>query len=463
MVFSNWTAPTITFAAGSLQVDFSGRKPLPQEFSFLTWDDRQGLYLAHAYQYRELIRYLHRNRLSYSDSAPNYAHLNLKLHNPFPPHAYQLAALKAWQKAKRGVCVLPTGSGKSYLAAMVMEKIGRSTLVLAPTIDLILQWQRILSEQFKQPVGLLGGGAKEILPLTVSTYDSARIHAESLGRRFGLLVFDECHHLPAPGYGEMARSYLAPYRLGLTATPNEEADRLLLLNEVCGPLVYQQQIQQMSGQYLAPYETRVVEVELNEEEREEYEYARGIYLAFRDERGENFSFPGAWERFVTRAYRSPEGREALQAFRRQKEISTSSGAKLEQIAALLHQHKQDRILIFTQDNKTALKIASLFLLPLITHETKAKERKKILAHFRSGRWPYLVNSRVLNEGVDVPEAGVAIVVSGSSTTREHVQRLGRILRPQTGKQAILYELVTLGTTEIYTSKKRREHGAYRGF
>ena len=459
----NWKPPLISYREGALCLDFQGRVQLPKELSFLAWDDRQKQYLAHAYHYRELIRYLHLNSLGYTDSAPKYEHLDLEIKNPFTPHDYQQEALTAWERAKRGICVLPTGSGKSYLAAMAMEKINRATLILAPTIDLILQWQKNLQELFQVEIGLLGGGSREILPLTVSTYDSARIHAPALGNRFGLLIFDECHHLPAPGYAQMARGYIAPFRLGLTATPNEESERQELLGELTGGIVYHKQIQQLSGEYLAPYEARVIEVELSEAEREEYEWHRGEYMAYRDGMGENFSRPGAWERFVMRAHQTPEGREAMESFRKQKEIATSSAAKLESIAQLLHQHRGERVLIFTHDNKTAIRIASLFLLPLITHETKAKERKEILANFRSNRWPFLVNSRVLNEGVDVPEAGVAIVVSGSSTTREHVQRLGRILRNQKGKQAILYELVTAGTTEVYTSKRRREHGAYRGF
>lgn len=361
------------------------------------------------------------------------------------------------------MAVLPTGSGKSFLAALAMEQVQRSTLILAPTIDLILQWQRNLEETFGQKVGLLGGGSHEIEEITVATYDSARIHAEALGNRFGFLIFDECHHLPSPGYTEMARSYLAPYRLGLTATPNQEEEKLALLAEVLGPVIYNRQIQHLSGEFLAPYRVEMVPVELTEEEWEEYQYHRDLYKAFRDTVPTGFGMKSSWSKFVMQASRSVEGREALASFRKQKEISNSASGKLIELAKILRRHSAERILIFTHDNKTAYRIASMFLLPLITHETKAKERKEILNNFKKGRWPYLVNSRVLNEGVDVPEAGVAVVLSGTGTVREHVQRLGRILRNQEGKQAVLYELVSQGTTEIYTSKRRREHGAYRGF
>jgi superfamily II DNA or RNA helicase len=101
------------------------------------------------------------------------------------------------------------------------------------------------------------------------------------------------------------------------------------------------------------------------------------------------------------------------------------------------------------------------LVPVITHQTKVRERSEILSGLAEGRYRAIVTSKVLNEGVDVPTANVAIVVSGSGSVMEHVQRLGRILRKQEGKQAILYELVSAGTAETSTSERRREHAAYR--
>ena len=121
-----------------------------------------------------------------------------------------------------------------------------------------------------------------------------------------------------------------------------------------------------------------------------------------------------------------------------------------------------RILIFTADNGTAYRIGELLCLPVITHKTKAAERKEFLDSFRTGEYPVLVTSKVLNEGVDVPEANIAVVVSGSGSIREHVQRLGRILRRTAeGKQAVLYELVSAGTSEMSVSERRRNHRAYQ--
>lgn len=453
----------IQFDRGSLTVKLAKSDPMVTELPFLVWDPRIKLFRCHGQDYRNLVRYFHRTQQPYQDQASNYNQVQYNLSDQLKPRDYQAQAKEHWLKAKRGVCVLPTGSGKSFLAQLVIQAVGRSTLVLAPTIDLILQWHKGLTEAFGVEVGLLGGGSHEIRDLTVSTYDSARLMAERLGNRFCLVVFDECHHLPAPGMADMARSFIAPYRLGLTATPVLEPERMLLSNEITGPVVYQQQIGQLSGSHLAPYVVETIAVELDEDEREAYDYYRSIYLDFKE--GFSLLFRGShdWSKFVMHAYKSPEGREALIAFRAQKEIAVAARAKFDELALLLIKHQGSRILIFTNDNKTAYRISGLFLLPLITHETKAKERGETLARFRDGRWPILVNSRVLNEGVDVPEAQIAIVVSGTSTVREHVQRLGRILRKQKDKQAILYELITSGTTEVYTSKKRRDNQAYARF
>ena len=127
---------------------------------------------------------------------------------------------------------------------------------------------------------------------------------------------------------------------------------------------------------------------------------------------------------------------------------------------LLNTHRNERILIFTDDNATAYEIGQRFFLPVLTHLTRMPERKALLDRFRSGELPYLVTSKVLNEGVDVPEAAIGIVVSGSGSVREHVQRLGRILRKTAGKAAILYELISEDTSEERTGERRRKHSAY---
>ena len=155
----------------------------------------------------------------------------------------------------------------------------------------------------------------------------------------------------------------------------------------------------------------------------------------------------------------------MAAYRKQREIAFAAPAKLDYVGLLLDRHRQDRVLLFTQDNATAYALARRFLVPIITHETRVRERSEILAGLargaEEGGYGAVVTSKVLNEGVDIPEANVAVVVSGSASVREHVQRLGRILRARAGKHALLYELVTANTAETFTSARRRDHSAYR--
>jgi len=149
------------------------------------------------------------------------------------------------------------------------------------------------------------------------------------------------------------------------------------------------------------------------------------------------------------------------AHQKAKKISIGTESKLIILDNLLRKHSKDRILIFTHDNEMVYFISRQFLIPSITHQTDTKERKEILENFNSGIYKAIVTSRVLNEGVNIPKCNIGIVFSGSSTVREHVQRLGRILRKEEGKKAVLYELVSKGTVEEHSSRRRREHSAYR--
>ena len=154
------------------------------------------------------------------------------------------------------------------------------------------------------------------------------------------------------------------------------------------------------------------------------------------------SSPSGWSDFVIRSARSEDGRRAMAAYRRQRDIAFAAPAKLDYVGLLLDRHRDDRTLLFTQDNATAYEISRRFLVPIITHETRVRERSEILAGLADGGYGAIVTSKVLNEGVDIPDAAIAIVVSGSASVREHVQRLGRMLRAREGKRALLYELVT---------------------
>ncbi len=453
---------TVRFVSGTIELTgvHDDDVELPVECQ---WDVRSACHRAPAQTYASLVLALRAAGIEYEDEARQYPELPQGLRLRREPRPFQAEAVAAWKRHQgRGVVVLPTGSGKSHVALMAIDDRRRSALVVAPTLDLVRQWYDLLRTSFGVSVGVIGGGEYEVRPLTVCTYDSAYLHMEHIGARFGVVVFDECHHLPGQSYALAASLCLAPYRLGLTATPERTDGREAVLAELIGPVVYRKDIVELSGSYLADYETVRLGVELTPDERAEYEAERAIYLAFVRKNGIRMGSPSGWGEFIMRSSRSVEGQRAMRAYRRQKELALGAPAKLDAVAQLLHLHRRDRTIIFTQDNATAYRIARRFLVPTITHQTKVKERSEVLERFASGEYGVVVTSKVLNEGVDVPDASVAIVVSGSGSVREHVQRLGRILRRRDGKRAVLYELVSADTAEAGTSQRRREHAAYRG-
>jgi superfamily II DNA or RNA helicase len=427
------------------------------------WDNRARCFRAPAVAYAEVVMALVRAKIPYEDRAKAYDILEEGLRIRRMPRQFQQEALDAWNRAGgRGVVVLPTGAGKSHVAVMAIDAKRRGTLVIAPTLDLVRQWYDLLRTSFAAPVGVIGGGDYAPAPLTVTTYDSAYIHMEHLGDKFGLAVFDECHHLPGDAYGLAAKFCLAPYRLGLSATPERADGRHAELDELIGPLVYRRDIREMTGEYLAEYDVETVTVALSPEELEEYQKARHIYCSFVAAAGIRMGTSDGWNQFIIRSARSPEGRLAMEAYQRQRSLAFTAPSKLEYVDYLLHRHRADKTIIFTQDNATAYAVSRRFLVPVITHQTKVTERSAILSGLADGTYTAIVTSKVLNEGVDVPEANVAVIVSGSASVREHVQRLGRILRKKKdGARAVLYELVASGTSEAFVSERRRNHDAYR--
>jgi superfamily II DNA or RNA helicase len=438
----------LAFHGGTVRLDGLSPDDATSLPPVCAWDARENTFRLPASSYADIVLWLRAKKLVFTDEARTYDTLDIEpaaRHEPFP---YQREALDAWAARRfRGVVVLPTGAGKTYVATMAIAGRKRSTLVVVPTLDLLNQWYDILAAAFGRAIGVIGGGYHEVCPITVTTYDSAHLHMDRLGGRFG------------PSYQLAARMSIAPFRLGLTATPERTDGRAY--DELIGPIIYRKDITELSGEYLASYETERTSVPLSPEEREAYDVARGEYVGFLREEGIRMSSPDGWSRFLYLSSRSDAGRRAFLAYRRQRALALAAPGKINVLARLLHTHRHDRTIVFTEDNATVHQISRRFLLPSITHQTRVKERSAILAAFNAGDLTAVVTSKVLNEGVNVPEANVAIVLSGNGSVREHVQRLGRILRKGQDKRALLYELVAENTAEQYTSDKRREHVAYK--
>lgn len=451
---------SIRYESGTLVLDGCEREALPEG---MVWDPRIGRGRSHGALYAPLVLEARQRGIALEDRTRGYEKLDtLRPLTTRTPRAYQTEAVAAWKAARnQGVIVLPTGAGKSFVAELAIQHARRSTLVVVPTLDLLSQWYGNLRRAFgEELIGALGGGSHDIRPITVSTYDSAFIYAERYGDRFGLVVWDECHHLPAAGYMQAASALIAPFRLGLTATPERPDGAHEQYGRLIGDIVFRKEIPELAGDFLAPYTTEVITVSLSDAERARYDQLRGVYKEFLDQNHIRIRSPEDWQKFIQMASRSKAGRAAHKAHMECKRIVQGGERKLAMVADLLAEEWGRRTIVFTNDNATAMRVSRALLLPCITHHTDVKERRYWIDAFTRGDVKAVVTSRVLNEGVDIPEAEVAIVVSGTSTVRENVQRLGRILRPREGKQARLYELVMENTGETFTSERRREHAAF---
>ena len=445
---------SLKFESGTLILEGAGDAAVvPRAF---VWDARTRYFRAPAYKYREVVTEFVRSQTEFQDLAKNYSEFDFRQKFSLTPRPYQTASIEAWKANKKnGVIVLPTGAGKTHVATMAIELCKRQTLVVVPTLDLMNQWYDLLLTTFNAEIGLIGGGFFEIGAITVTTYASAFRHQERLGNQFGLVIFDECHHLPSEGYKYAAEFAIAPFRLGLSATPERGDEGDGLLRELVGDFVFRLEAQELAGEYLADYAVERIEVELSEEERAAYQRERAIYTDFKRRKNLPYGQEG-WRLFLIHSAKSEEGRRAMLAYRNQKKIALGTDSKMRVLQELLIRHKNDKVLIFTAENEMVYQISKDFLIPAITHETNVKERKFWLDAFNRGDVLALATSKVLNEGVNIPDASVAIILSGSGSSREHIQRLGRILRKKDDKQAILYEVVARNTSEEYTSNKRTD-------
>jgi superfamily II DNA or RNA helicase len=440
----------LTFSRGTILI--RGDVRIPNSI----WDERSKRFRAMALHYRDITDYLKNSGIGYTDNVLDLIPCP-ELQSTITLRDYQKQALDVWiLNNKRGVIVLPTGSGKTVIGINAISLLNTPTIVVVPTLDLLDQWRSRLKKEFKVDIGMLGGGEQEIRAITVSTYDSAYIHAARLGNKFGLIIFDEVHHLPAEGYKHIAEMFAAPFRMGLTATYERDDGLHSELNRLVGGKVFEKKVKELAGEHLSPFRLQKIAVELTAEEQKEYEHHQGIFADYLRRCNITIRTPLDFQKIVIRSGRDPNARKALLARNKARDIALNSVSKIEKFREILKKHKESRLFIFTEHNKLVHIISKEFLIPAITYRTATKERSEILDRFRSGVYRAVVTSKVLDEGIDVPEADVGIILSGTGSGRAFIQRLGRILRKKEGKEAVLYEIVSADTSEINTAKRRNK-------
>jgi superfamily II DNA or RNA helicase len=439
----------LTFDKGTIQIRGDIRVPNS------TWDERTKSYRAMALYYRDIIDFLKASDLDFRDDVLNLLPCP-ELQSSVVLRDYQNQALDAWRaNGNRGIIVLPTGSGKTLVGIKAISMLNTPTLVVAPTLDLVDQWRNRLKKEFRTEVGVLGGGEWDLKALTVSTYDSAYIHADKLGNMFGLIIFDEVHHLPAAGYRNIAEMFASPYRMGLTATLEREDGLHADLNRLVGGKVFEKRVKELTGTHLSQFRIEKIAVALTKEEKTEYEKNQTIFSDYLSNIKLTIRSPADFQKLVMRSGRDPGARSALLARNKARDVAYNSISKTRKLAEILKKHSKSKIFIFTEHNKLVHRISRQFLIPSITYRTTSKERSETLERFRSGVYRAVVTSKVLDEGIDVPDADVGIILSGTGSERAFIQRLGRILRKKEGKEAVLYEIVSAETSEVNTARRRK--------
>jgi DNA excision repair protein ERCC-3 len=350
---------------------------------------------------------------------------------------YQREAAESFFAGGSGVVVLPCGAGKTVVGAAAMSLAKATTLILVTNTVSVHQWRSELLRRTtltEDEIGEYSGTRKEIRPVTIATYQvmAARrkgvySHLELFDARdWGLVVYDEVHLLPAPIF-RMTAHLQARRRLGLTATLVREDGREGDVFSLIGPKRYDAPWKEMENQgWIAPADCVEVRVDLSEAERLAYATA------------------------------DPEDRYRFCA---------STGAKTAVVRELVRRHADEQVLVIGSYIDQLDELGEALDAPVIKGETRVKERERLFAEFRSGGLRTLVVSKVANFSVDLPEAGVAIQVSGSFGSRqEEAQRLGRLLRPKTdGRTARFYAVTARDTVDQDFAAHRQRFLAEQGY
>ena len=341
---------------------------------------------------------------------------------------YQESWVETFLDQQAGVFVGPPGSGKTIAAIATIAEIGGETLILVPSRELAAQWRAALTSESTltdDQIGEYHGGTKRIQPITIATYQTAGMdrHRQLFdSRKWGLIIYDEVHHIPSDVFRRSA-DLQSFGRLGLSATPVREDENESEIFTLIGPPI--------GTDWAALFEAGFVaepEVEIR-------------YVPWRDEMAKN-------------EYASADGNKQYQ-------VAAMNPAKQDEIRYLLQRHPNAKTLIFVDYLEQGSQIAEALEVPFISGETRHHERQREFTAFRNGERQTLVVSRIADEGIDLPNAELAIVASGlGGSRRQGSQRAGRTMRPV--GSAVMYILATRGTREEDFAQQQMRHLAGKG-
>ncbi|BAB66329.1 DEAD/DEAH box helicase [Sulfurisphaera tokodaii] len=417
----------------------------------LKYDKQSKVYVTDPYYYYQIKNRLEENGLKIKDLGLDVKELNINFKGEL--RDYQKEAVDTWLQRGSGVIALPTGAGKTVIGIKIITEVRKSTLIVTFTKDQMLQWRDAIlkfTDANRSDIGLYYSEEKNIRPITITTYHTAYRHIDELSGKFELLIIDEAHHLPADRFKEIALKCIASKRLGLSATPVREDGKHEELFKLMGGLIYFKTPQELIQKgYLAPFE--LIQIRVNLTSKEKLKYATLLSQFRKVAGGKKVS-----ELIQLVKEGNSNAIEAMKIYNEMKKIVNLAENKLKALDDIIQKENGNKILIFTQYVDQAEEIAKKYNAYLITGKTNKNEREKILRIFKTLKSGILVLTTVGDEGLDIPDANVGIIVTGTGSRRQFIQRLGRLLRPSNGKVARLYEIVTRGTAEEYQASKRKD-------
>jgi superfamily II DNA or RNA helicase len=417
----------------------------------IEYDRQRKIFISRPYYYNSLKEIFLENGLKVRELNTKIKDFDFSL--KIELRDYQNEAIEKWRNNNfKGVIALPTGAGKTIIGLKAIESVKKSTLIVAFTKEQMNQWKDSIVKfsDVRPDIGLYYSSEKNIKPITISTYQTAYRHINDLADKFDLLIIDEAHHLPADKFKEIALGLIASKRLGLSATPYREDGKHEELFKLMGGVIYYKGVDELIHKgYLSPYEIIQVKVFLNKDERSKYfELLKKFKILSKNRK---------ISELIKKAQEGDnDAIEALRVYNDMKKIVSLAQNKVSKIMDIIRRESDKKILIFTQYVEQAENLAKLFNALLITGKISKSERDKILSKFKSMKSGILVLTTVGDEGLDIPDASVGIIVTGTGSRRQFIQRLGRLLRPVNGKKATLYEILVQGTPEEYQAKKRKE-------
>ena len=368
---------------------------------------------------------------------------------------YQKEAIDVWKKnGNKGIISLPTGAGKTIVGIAGLSQYKKRTLIVVNTIEQMKQWYHSLfkfTNINEEDVGFYHSKEKTIKPITLTTYHTASRHMGDLGDKFGLTIVDEVHHVPANKFKNVLLRNFSDGILGTTATPFREDERTNELYDLTGGVIYSKSEEELADRgYLAQFDIIELNAELTPEEEEEYNKLLKEY---------RIHAQGRNVQQLVKDLRNGDTKaeNAMIILNKMKRLIANSKNKMSILDDIVKKERGNKMIIFTQYVDQAEEIGKRYNAKVLTGKTDKETREKILNDFRKAKQDILVLTTVGDEGLDIQDATVGAMFSGTGSKRQYTQRLGRLLRPGNGKKAKLYEIVVKGTREEDWARRRREN------